>query len=714
MRQLFLLIIVSTSLITGKSYNDNISGIIIDDNTGYPIPQVNIYLPNEKIGTTTNIDGRFVIEGTITFPAIIQISHIGYTTINQVLDSLPNQELKFYLKQELINMDELVVTATRTKRKISNTAIATEVINRKDIENSGSRNVAELLSQRAGVSLQTSVAGGSILNILGMDSRYILILIDGQPITGKFNNRVSLDQILTDQLASVEIVKGPGSSLYGSEAMAGVINLITEKNNKLREINISSRYGNTQNNINEYGIKNGSSNFGINFIQPVNNLVFDITMNIEELQKDKSVQEIDIDNVKKIVLGSNINWNINDRNKLNFKSSIYDQIDNGTTKLMNTNTDIDRKNFSLSNQTNYRNGWNINQTLLTNNYARNYIQKRPWGTLEKDDLTTEKHLEYEILINKKNKLNELNAGFEVYRANYSSDRINSGKQEIISKSLFGQYDLNIKNKINIIFGMRYDDYSKDYRVFSPRLGLMYIFSEKFKIRTSWGKGFRAPSFLERYIDWNNVAFNYLIEGNPELKPERSNGINVGLDYSRNSNNQISLAYYYTNFENLIQDYTKRKGVLSYQNIYAANFSGFELMYQLRMSNTWETKWVFNWVKNRDSDNNPIPNTIPFSISGYLNYNILNNFINNSINVKWVAPYKPQEFDVKTATYILSKDKLNGYALINSRSTIKIKNSINLSLVLNNLGNYTNENYGPFIGRAAYLEISTKLKKGNKE
>ena len=116
-------------------------------------------------------------------------------------------------------MDELVVTGTRTEKFRSEAPISTEVINKKEIQNSGARNIAELLSQRAGVSLQTSVAGGSILNVLGMDSRYVLILIDGQPITGKFNDRVSLDQILTVQVEKVEIVKGPSSSLYGSEAM---------------------------------------------------------------------------------------------------------------------------------------------------------------------------------------------------------------------------------------------------------------------------------------------------------------------------------------------------------------------------------------------------------------------------------------------------------------------------------------------------------------
>ena len=438
-------------------------------------------------------------------------------------------------------MDELVVTGTRTEKFRSEAPISTEVINKKEIQNSGARNIAELLSQRAGVSLQTSVAGGSILNVLGMDSRYVLILIDGQPITGKFNDRVSLDQILTVQVEKVEIVKGPSSSLYGSEAMGGVINIITNSNKKFREVNLSGRYGNTQNNFENEGLKNGSNNLGLNIIQPVNDLLFDLSINVEEIQKDKAVLQIDIDKVRKTVFGSKVNWKLNEDHKVSFRSNSYSQIDNGASKLMNTNTDIGRNNFSFSHQTSYQKNWNLNQTLISNNYSRNYVQKRPWGKIEKDDLTKENHLEYELLLNKQTEASELNAGVEIYRANYSSDRINSGKQEITSKSFFGQYDLRINSQFNLIIGSRFDSYSKDYRVLSPRVGLMYKLNENLKLRTSWGKGFRAPSFIERFIDWNNVQFNYLIEGNPELKPEESNGVTIGLDYYNSSSSELSLS-----------------------------------------------------------------------------------------------------------------------------------------------------------------------------
>ena len=131
------------------------------------------------------------------------------------------------LKRNFIKMDELVVTATRTNKLHRNVPIATELILKSEIERSGARTIAELLSQRSGVSLQTSVEGGSVLNLLGLDSRYILILKDGQPITGRFNNRVDLNHISLTGIEKIEISKGPGSAIYGTEAMGGVINIIT-------------------------------------------------------------------------------------------------------------------------------------------------------------------------------------------------------------------------------------------------------------------------------------------------------------------------------------------------------------------------------------------------------------------------------------------------------------------------------------------------------
>lgn len=642
------------------------------------------------------------------------VSHIGYKTQKKTFDKKNINEIKFILSREFIKMDELVVTGTRTKKIHNNVPIATEVISQEDINNSGAQNMSDLLSQRAGVSLQTSVEGGSVLNILGMDSRYILILMDGQPITGRFNNRVALDQILINRVKKVEIVKGPNSSLYGSEAMAGVINIITKDINNLELLDISARYNNTENKVGNSGSKNGSKNISINGFKPLKKIKIKFNADYDLINNDKSIQLIEIDKVKKQTLGGGIDWELNDKQKLGLNVQIYDQFETGKSKLMNTDTKILRKNFSLSYQYLTKSMWNIEQTFNSNNYSRNYVQIRPWGDLEKDDTTNEAYFEYEILVNKKFGLNELTGGIETSNSIYKSDRVISGKQEMKNHSVFGQSNFDLLNQLSAIIGLRFDDYSEYNSVLSPRVGFMYRFEENWKLRTSWGQGFRAPSFMERFIDWNHIQFNYTVLGNPDLEPEKSEGVTLGIEYINPARYQMSLMFYRTKFKNLIEDFTIQPGLLSYQNIEKATFSGVELMCQLKISEQIDSRWGINWVNNIDGDNKTIPNTIPLSITGAANYKHPKKNINFSINTKWIGSYRPQEYDPVQGLYVFAQNKLNAYSLIRLKSTLKINDYFNISMGIDNVNNYTNKRFGPFVGRSGYLEISTKLIKGNKE
>ena len=122
------------------------------------------------------------------------------------------------------------MTGTRSNKIYKNTPIATEVISKRDLESSGALNIKELLLTQSGISESPSIYGAYDINIQGMDSKNILFLIDGQPVTGKFYNRISLDHISTDNVEKIEITKGPSSSLYGSSAMGGTINIITGYN----------------------------------------------------------------------------------------------------------------------------------------------------------------------------------------------------------------------------------------------------------------------------------------------------------------------------------------------------------------------------------------------------------------------------------------------------------------------------------------------------
>ena len=235
MKNLFKLsffFLIINAVIYGK-----ITGVVTDQNSGKPLSNVEITIVKTNIGTTSNESGEFEIEYDYKMLELA-FNHIAYESKYVTLSNV-DTSLSIMLKETLLQMEDVVVTSMRSGYLLRDVPVSTEVIGKKEIIASGAITIDELLNQRAGVSSTVNVDGGSIFNLLGLDSRYILILKDGQPITGRFNNRVDLSQISINRIEKVEITKGPGSALYGSDAMGGIINIITDnsKQNKICRTN---------------------------------------------------------------------------------------------------------------------------------------------------------------------------------------------------------------------------------------------------------------------------------------------------------------------------------------------------------------------------------------------------------------------------------------------------------------------------------------------
>lgn len=135
-----------------------------------------------------------------------------------------------------------VVTATRSEEPLADTPVATEVITRDEIAASGAENVAEVLDERPGVEIVRSFAGANIY-LQGLDPEYMLVLVDGQRVIGRVNGAVDLARIPVDDIERIEIVRGASSALYGSDAIGGVINIITRRAGEPLEADVSLAYG---------------------------------------------------------------------------------------------------------------------------------------------------------------------------------------------------------------------------------------------------------------------------------------------------------------------------------------------------------------------------------------------------------------------------------------------------------------------------------------
>src|SRR5687768_418133 len=147
-------------------------------------------------------------------------------------------------------LDAVIITATRTERKLSNVAVPAQIISQKIISQSGSLRLNDILSEQTGLYITSggasSSAGGGIfgngIQVQGLSPDYTLILLDGEPVIGRQGGVIDLTRLTVANIRKIELVKGPSSSLYGSEAMGGVVNIITDQAN-LNHVDASFRYG---------------------------------------------------------------------------------------------------------------------------------------------------------------------------------------------------------------------------------------------------------------------------------------------------------------------------------------------------------------------------------------------------------------------------------------------------------------------------------------
>ena len=126
-------------------------------------------------------------------------------------------------------LDEVVVTATRTKRQLSSLPTPVQIVSKTDIKQSNSLRLSDILNEQTGLITVPDFGGGEGIQLQGLDSQYTLIMIDGVPLIGRSAGTLDLDRITVGNIKQIEIVKGASSSLYGSEALGGVVNIITEK-----------------------------------------------------------------------------------------------------------------------------------------------------------------------------------------------------------------------------------------------------------------------------------------------------------------------------------------------------------------------------------------------------------------------------------------------------------------------------------------------------
>jgi len=499
-------------------------------------------------------------------------------------------------------LQEVVVTATRTERSVAILPLPIQIITGESIQKSGLSRLNEIIQEQTGLITVPDFGGGEGIQMQGLDAAYVMILIDGQPLFGRSAGTLDLSRISVNNIERIEIVKGASSSLYGSEALAGVVNIITKKPKITKKLKGNLNYRLATFNTHdisttlEYGKKKvGVELFGNYFKTNGYNL-----SDNSFLQTVEPFYNITIQPKIKINFSDKVNLLVNSRvyhQKQDYRAEI------GTNKYIGESEINEWNNSILINQT-VSDKFKLVYDLYATNYKANEFLNNQNNQLFDESKFNQWFYRPEIRLHYKIGKNTLSTGIGVNHETLDRTYFER-KATLNSEYVFGQFEWFIKEKWNILAGFRYDNHHQYQSQFSPKIGINYKWNDNFSLKTSVGYGYKAPDLRQLYIDFTNSTVGYTVLGynvaeeelallqsqgqllftngftfsNP-LKPESSVNFNFG-GYYKKSKWSFDYNFFYNTIENLIDtraiaQKTNGQNVFSYFNIDKIFTYGLEL------------------------------------------------------------------------------------------------------------------------------------------
>ena len=580
--KIYLKIFLLIFSITCNSQNNSLAGKISDGLEN--LPYVNIYIQNTKLGTSSNEDGYYQIKNIPSGTYKIVVSSLGYKTKTTEITFNKNENEKIIQNFSLVpdnSLDEIVVSGNLRPVSKSASSVPVDVYSKSFFKKNPTPSIFESLQNVNGVrpQLNCNVCNTGDIHINGLEGPYTFVLIDGMPIVSGLSTVYGLTGIPQALIQRVEVVKGPASTLYGSEAVGGIINIITKKPSNSPMLFVDSFSSSWEEINTDIGFKYNASKkiqglLGINYfnyqniIDNNNDNFTDLTLqnrisifnklNIE--RRNNKLFTVAFRYVYEDRWGGETNWNKSFRGTdLVYGESIYtSRWETFGTYELPTTENI-RLQFSA-------NGHHQDSFYGTDSYKA-------------DQLIAFGQLIYNKKIKKKH---DLLFGIAYRYTTYDDNTFATSESDgetnkpsvIHLPGVFLQDEISLTNQHKLLIGARYDYNSLHGTIFSPRVNYKWNSkNNKNILRFSIGNGFRVANIFTEDHAALSGAREVVFEG--ELSPEKSWNANVNFVKKISINNtliSLDASGFYTHFNNrILPDYETDPNKIIY-----ANLNGFSV------------------------------------------------------------------------------------------------------------------------------------------
>ncbi|MEI6866264.1 TonB-dependent receptor [Flavicella sp.] len=571
------LAIIFTLFCTLSNYGQvTIKGTVTDGTN--PLPYATVQITGKNKGTITDSNGQFELSTTASGKISLLASSTGYLSDKKTIriEKFKNgTTLNFKLTEYTDVLDPVTVTGTKTVKRKTNNPIIVNIINSKTLQNVQACNLSEGLRFQTGLRVETDcqTCNYTQLRMNGLNGRYSQILINGRNVFSPLTGLYGLEQIPTNMIDRIEIVRGGSSALYGSGAVGGTVNVIT-KIPKKNNYQIETSYQNIKG-ANDY-IVNGNATVVSDDYN--SGATFYINSRNREMYDANGDNYSELPELKNMAFGTNLFFLPSENEKLEINFSKINEYRYGGEMvdkaphlaLQSEERTHDIYFGNLDYQINF-NDWKSSfityiaaQTTDRRHYTgifpdteediTEHLTNPPYGTSTSTTYQGGIQLNHTIE-NFLNGSNILTAGLEhinddiideIEAYNYLID------QNTQNTGMFLQSDWEINKKTTLLAGVRFDKHNFiDYVIASPRFSFLYKPTSLLQLRATWGTGFLAPQAFDTDL---HIAFAgggiSRVQLSEDLKEERSNSFNVSLNFDKPTEHYIygfTIEGFYTHF-----------------------------------------------------------------------------------------------------------------------------------------------------------------------
>lgn len=609
-------ILLQCSLI--QSQTNTIKGSVYHSED--PLSKAMIVLePGGKIATSGS-NGSFSFSGLANGKYTITVTNMGFKDYIKEIILDGNAAKPLHIKMEAgIDLKEVSVVGRVAKNNPENlvnaqySAMPVTIIDRKTIELMGSRRLDEVLKEQTGIAVVNNISGGARsvgVQMQGFGSEYIMVLIDGQPMVGRNNGNFDLSRISVSNIERIEIIKGASSSLYGSEALGGTINIITRHGVIDPQMQASLSYGSlniidaTLEGETPYLQNKGTANLAANYYRTDG-----YNTNSKYIKGNTSPP---YDNYS---LQGRSRYQINEKSFLNLSGRYglrrsFMQKDFGLGHISGDNQDEQDLNLSVS----FDHRFNSNLRSITRYYLTYYTADMSvaWqqtnNAVSQDVFKQTLHRFEQQFSYSNNNSYQLVGGIGGSIENMNDNALNN-VNSLENFFSFIQGEWTPFQKLKAVGGFRYDHTNNFGGRLNPSFGLQYFMTHKITFKAGIGTGFKAPDFKTNYLVFYNSSSNYLVIGNAVLAPtlqqmqqdgqiseirqyvlnqtagnlqaEKSTSYNAGLILEPSKKIKIEGNVFYHKITNQINSIqvatgTNNRIIYTYQNLPEAVNKGFEI------------------------------------------------------------------------------------------------------------------------------------------